>query len=135
MNDRDSEHLKLLAIFHYVVGGIIAAFSTIWLTHITIGLSFILSPKSFPGHNGTAPPPEFGWIFLIAGSIALSIGLTLAICTIVSGRSLAKRKRYWFSFIVACVECLFMPFGTVLGIFTIIVLLRDSVKTLYGLND
>ncbi len=29
------------------------------------------------------------------------------------------------------VECLFMPVGTVLGVFTIIVLVRDSVKELF----
>jgi hypothetical protein len=28
--------------------------------------------------------------------------------------------------------CLFMPFGTLLGVFTIIVLQRDSVRRLYG---
>ena len=48
------------------------------------------------------------------------------------GRGLAQRKRYMFCLVVACVECLFMPFGTVLGVFTIIVLSRDSVKALFG---
>jgi hypothetical protein len=33
---------------------------------------------------------------------------------------------------MAGVECLFMPVGTVLGVFTIIVLVRDSVKELFG---
>jgi hypothetical protein len=29
---------------------------------------------------------------------------------------------------MVCAECLFIPFGTILGVFTIIVLLRESVK-------
>jgi len=37
-----------------------------------------------------------------------------------------------FCFVVACIECLFMPFGTVLGAFTIIVLMRPSVKNLFA---
>ena len=30
------------------------------------------------------------------------------------------------------VECLFMPFGTVLGVFTIVVLCREPVKQLFS---
>jgi hypothetical protein len=33
---------------------------------------------------------------------------------------------------MAGIECIFMPVGTVLGVFTIIVLMRDSVKELFG---
>jgi hypothetical protein len=32
---------------------------------------------------------------------------------------------------MAGVMCIFMPFGTVLGVFTLIVLLRPSVKPLF----
>jgi len=35
---------------------------------------------------------------------------------------------------MAGIECLFMPFGTVLGVFTIMVLMRDPVKQLFGVN-
>jgi len=35
---------------------------------------------------------------------------------------------------MACIECLFMPFGTVLGVFTILVLVRESVKQLFGVE-
>ncbi len=37
-----------------------------------------------------------------------------------------------FCLVMACVACLFMPFGTVLGVFTIIVLARPSVQTLFS---
>jgi hypothetical protein len=33
---------------------------------------------------------------------------------------------------MAGIACVFMPFGTVLGVFTIIVLMRDSVRRLFG---
>ncbi len=36
---------------------------------------------------------------------------------------------------MAGVACMFMPFGTVLGVFTIIVLLRDSVKELFSVTE
>ena len=49
-----------------------------------------------------------------------------------AGRSLQQRTRYLYCLVMAGVECIFMPFGTVLGVFTIIVLMRDSVKPLFG---
>ena len=35
---------------------------------------------------------------------------------------------------MAGLECILMPFGTVLGVFTLIVLMRDSVKALFGVS-
>jgi hypothetical protein len=34
--------------------------------------------------------------------------------------------------VVAWLECLFVPFGTILGLFTIIALSRQAVKTLFS---
>lgn len=36
---------------------------------------------------------------------------------------------------MAAVECMLMPFGTVLGVFTIVVLMRESVKKLFTMNN
>jgi hypothetical protein len=44
---------------------------------------------------------------------------------------MAHRKHYTFCLVMAGVECLFMPFGTVLGVFTILVLNRQTVKELF----
>jgi hypothetical protein len=48
------------------------------------------------------------------------------------GRYLRLRRKRMFSFVMACILCMFMPFGTVLGIITIVMLSRDSVRRLYG---
>jgi hypothetical protein len=39
-----------------------------------------------------------------------------------------------YCLVVAGIECIFMPFGTVLGVFTIIVLMRPSVRNLFGVE-
>jgi hypothetical protein len=54
-----------------------------------------------------------------------------ALFIFLAGRALAKRRRYWFAFVIACIECIFLPFGTILGVFTIIVLSRESTKQLF----
>jgi hypothetical protein len=51
---------------------------------------------------------------------------------IIAGRLLQRQRGYNFCVFVAAVSCIQMPLGTVLGVFTLIVLLRPSVKELFG---
>src|SRR6266480_5479709 len=131
--NRDKEHLQLLAIFHYVVAGLAALFSFFPLLYTTIGAIFIFAARHGTAKPGEDLPPEFlGWIFAVLGSVLFLIGLSMAICILIAGRYLALRKRYSFAFVMACIECLFIPFGTILGVFTIVVLSRESVRALFS---
>jgi len=131
--DRDTEQLNLLAIFHYVVAGLAALFSFFPLLYTTVGAIFIFAARHGTAKPGEDLPPEFlGWIFAVLGSVLFLIGLSMAICILIAGRSLALRKRYSFAFVMACIECLFIPFGTILGVFTIVVLSRESVRGLFS---
>jgi hypothetical protein len=71
-------------------------------------------------------------LFVIMGGIFFVLGWTYAILVFFAGRFIARRKNYTYCFVVACVECLLMPMGTVLGVFSIIVLNRPGVKALFG---
>ena len=131
--NQDREHLRLLAIFHYVVAGLAGLFSLFPLLYTTIGTIFIFAARHGTAKPGEELPPEFlGWIFAVIGSGLFLIGLAMAICILIAGRSLALRKRYSFAMVMACIECLFIPFGTILGVFTIVVLSRESVKGLFS---
>ncbi len=130
---QDKEHLQLLAIFHYVVAGLGALCSVFPLLYTTIGAIFIFAARHGTARPGEDLPPEFlGWIFPVLGSLLFLMGITMAICILIAGRSLALRKRYSFAFVMACIECLFIPFGTILGVFTIVVLSRESVRALFS---
>ena len=130
--NRDREHLRLLAIFHYVVAGLAALFSFFPLLYSVVG-GFMLYAAHHPGSNNQELPPAIlGWIFIVLGALFFLASLAMAICILVAGRSLARQRRYWFAFVAACIECLFVPFGTILGVFTVIVLSRESVKTLFS---
>jgi len=127
--NRDKEHLQLLAIFHYVVAGLAALFSFFPLLYTTVGTIFIFAARHGTAKPGEELPPEFlGWIFAVIGSALFLIGLAMAICILIAGRSLALCKRYSFILVMACIECVFIPFGTILGVFTIVVLSRESVR-------
>lgn len=130
----DDDHLRLLSIFHYIVGGLIGLFGLIFVIHLVIGLIILLSPQTMRDSSGQLPPAAVGWLFTLMGAAAVTVGLAVAGLVIAAGRFLARRSHYTFCFVIACLECLFQPFGTVLGIFTIIVLLRDSVKQRFGVG-
>ena len=127
--NQDEEHLRLLSIFHYVVGGILGFFSCIPIIHLIIGIVMLAGAG---GRDG--PPPAVGLLFVMMGLTFITLGWTLAICLIVSGRRLGRRTSYKFCFVIACISCAFSPFGTVLGVFTIIVLVRPTVKELFGVS-
>jgi hypothetical protein len=133
---RDADHLRLLSIFHYVYGGLTAVFSCIFIIHIVIGVMMISGKVPFPNGpgspNSSAPPAGIGWLFIGMGSAIILVGWTLAALTIVSGRCIARRKARTFSMVVAGVNCLSVPLGTTLGVFTFIVLLRESVAAAYA---
>src|SRR5207244_11011872 len=130
--NQDAEHLRLLSIFHYVVAGLAGFCSFFPLVYTVLGFVFVaLSHRPPANPTQEVPPAALGWAFVGLGIFLFLLGVTFALVLALAGRSLSRRRRYWFAFVVACIECIFIPFGTILGVFTIIVLSRESVKTLF----
>ncbi|MFA5362357.1 MAG: hypothetical protein WC335_03795 [Candidatus Omnitrophota bacterium] len=129
---QDEQHLKLLSIFHYVVGGLVILFACIFIFHLGMGILMLVKPEILKGSRGELPPKFLGVFFTALGGLVVSAGWSLGGCMIAAGRFLARRKNYTFCFVVAAIGCIFSPFGTVLGVFTLIVLSRPSVKALFN---
>jgi hypothetical protein len=133
------QYLRILSIFHYVVGGVAALFACFPIIHFLVGIG-MLAFSFIPTPEGTGfpfiLPFTFAGLFftLLAGSFIL-LGWTFAICVILAGRFLATRKRYMFCLVMGGVECMFMPFGTVLGVFTIITLLQPIAKEWFAIDQ
>lgn len=125
---QDEEHLRLLSIFHYVVGCLAGLFALFPIIHLVIGIAFVLSPENMRGQEGQPPPEWLGWIFILFASVFITLGWVFAGFVLTAGRFLSKRKHYTFCLVMGGVDCIFMPFGTVLGVFTILVLMRESVR-------
>jgi hypothetical protein len=131
--NQDREHLRLLAIFHYVVAALAALFSFFPLLYTTVGAIFIFAARHGTAKPGEELPPEFlGWIFAVVGLLLFFLGIAMAICILLGGTCLSHNKHYTFALVIACIECLFIPFGTILGVFTIVVLSRQSVRELFS---
>lgn len=131
--NQDNQHLKLLSTFHYVVSGLTALFSLFGLLYLIFGLVMILAPDKLEP-KGQPPPAFIGWMFTIIGGAVITIGWIFAAFIVTTGRFLARHKHYLFCLVMAGLECMLMPFGTVLGVFTIIVLMREPVKQRFSAN-
>jgi len=130
--DQDVNHLSLLSIFYYVVAAFAGIFSCIPFIHVGLGIAMISG--AFDGSTGEAPPAFIGWLFITIGLFIILMGATYTVLLVLTGRYLAARRRYTFCIVIAGISCAFMPFGTVLGIFTIIVLSKPQVKALFGVG-
>jgi hypothetical protein len=128
----DRDHLRLLTIFHTIAGVLTLAPAFASLIHLGLGMAFLNG--WLPGDDGAAPPLFIGWLFIAIGGLILVTFTTVAILLFMTARALAQTRSYNFCLVVACLECLLMPYGTVLGVVTIFVLMRPSVKTLFGIG-
>ena len=129
-SDQDTEHLRLLSIFHYVVAGILALFSMVPILHLVMGIAILTGAFGNPA-NGNSPPAFFGWMFVLFPAALILSGMAMAACVAIAGRRLARHRSYTYCLVIAGIECIFFPFGTVLGALTIIVLMRPAVQSLF----
>jgi hypothetical protein len=129
---RDEEHLRILSILYYVFGGLGAFGGLFPLIYVALGVAFLSGSMGPPGKGGAGgPPPELGWIFIGIGSAISLLVWSLAACTLFAAYNLSKKRRYLFCFVIACISCASVPLGTILGVFTIVVLARPGVKELF----
>ena len=133
MND-DVQHLKLLSVFHYVLAGITALMGCFPIFHLAIGIA-VLTGHLDMHPNDPAEAATLGWVFTVGAVVIITLAWSIAIMMLCAGRSLQQRRRHTFCLVIAGLECLMMPIGTVLGVFTIIVLLRPSVRQLFDADD
>lgn len=129
--NQDAEQLRLIGIFHFVCAGLAALAACIPIIHFTAGLMMVFGPEIF-GNSNNPPPPFLGWLFMGFAAVFILLGWTFAALLAWAGRCVQQRKHYTFCFVMAAVACLFTPFGTALGVFTLIVLSRPTVKALFN---
>jgi uncharacterized membrane protein HdeD (DUF308 family) len=127
----DLDQLNLLSIFHFVGGGLALLGILFLIVHGTIMHFMFTSPQMWQGQKGGPPPPEIFIFFIIFYVIFGLWFLACGILNILSGIFLRSRQNRTFSFIVAGINCIHFPLGTLLGVFTIMALSRESVRQLY----
>jgi hypothetical protein len=128
---QDVQHLNLLAVFHFIYGAFIAFVGLIFAVYIVFGIFLATSAVPTGSGSGGPPPEAIGGLIAVIGVIAMLFTWGKAALVVWSGFSLRAHRRATLSLVVAFLCCLNVPFGTALGVFTIMVLSRASVKALY----
>jgi len=122
-----SEQLRILSIGHYVVGGLHALFGCFGLIYLAMGSLVFLNSSAMSAGPSEAPPAFIGIFFAAFGGAFVLFGWTLGFLTILSGRYIAQRKNRTFSLVMGAINCVLVPFGTVIGVFDIVLLTNSEV--------
>ncbi len=128
----DREQLRVLAILHYIYGAMaIVGIGFLFLHHAILSNVFN-NPEIWKDSKG-GPPPQIMFemirpIYFVFGAYFL-FGMML---NLLSAYFISCRQFRTFSLIVAGFNCLRLPFGTALGVFSFMVLTRESVQNIYA---
>jgi len=128
----DEEHLKLLSLGYLVTAVWSAFFSLFGLFYAFMGVAMTSFISSIPERPGQPPPPEFvAWFFGLFGLGMFAILMTVGVLKFVTSRRLKQRRSRVFCMVVAGLSCFAIPYGTMLGVCTFLVLGRPSVVRLF----
>lgn len=147
-NERDEEHLKGLVVGHYIMAGLSALGAVQVLVYGLVGRKLLqqldddlnASFGDLTDATGMAGPSmDAAVVFDGLDSAVMILMVSLAVLSVVTAigfwwvaRMLGRRQWWAFCYLTGWGELLFFPFGTILGIFTLIVLSRPSVKQRFG---
>jgi hypothetical protein len=131
---RDAEHLKLLSIFHFILAAL-GLFGIAFLAiHFAFMRSIFMNPEMWKNEKGGPPPEIFFNLMMWGYGFILVVILTGGVVNLLSGLFIRKRRHRMFSIIIGGLNCLQVPIGTLLGVFTILILSRDSVRKIYEVS-
>jgi hypothetical protein len=103
--------------------------------HYSMFNTMMSNPKLWQQQGAPPPPIEMfapmRWMYVV---LAVGIAGTGAL-NLLSALFIRAKTHRLFSLVVAGINCFYMPLGTALGIFTIVVLVRSSVRDLYRVGS
>lgn len=130
----DQERLKLLSIGYKISAGTAGFFSLFGLLYVFFGIAMsgALRHVSQASVSPSGSPPAFvGFIFAAMGFGMFAIMVVIAILKYRVAVSIDRRKSRTFCMVIAAIGCLEFPYGIVLGVFTFMLLSRDSIRPLF----
>ena len=124
---QDQDQLALLRILWKVYSGLACIGVCAGFFYIFLGNGMAGNFSSTPS-SAASDTRMLTTMFTIFGLAISFVAGTASVLSWIVSEKLIARKTYGLCFALACLICLNMPMGTALGIFTIVVLNRVSVK-------
>ena len=135
MNDTNRQYIDFLAACHYFGAALAFIFGLVPMFHVVFGIGMFASAFTNPDPAAGLMTSFMGFFFLLIGGMIILSFWAYGYGMIKAAQYLKQRERYVFCMVMAAVSCIFVPIGTVLGIFTIIVLIQDDVKADFGVLE
>ena len=149
-NAEDVEHLSALSIGHFILAGVALLGAVPTLVYGLAGAKLMdefgsdlsMAMGDIPGQPGAdtfggSPDAMLQDLSTLVNTLivaAVVLAGVSAVHLFVVGWQIRQRRWWTFCYLTGWGECLMFPFGTILGIFTILVLSRPSVKRLFGVD-
>lgn len=124
------DDLRLLALLHWLIAALAGFFGL--LPVVYLGMALVADIDPFASNLRMAATGRPG-----AGALALAALLTLFLFACagglaLAGRDLARGRRHGFCQAMAFVAMPFVPFGTLLGLWSLAVLARPDVRAVFA---
>ena len=119
---QDEDHIRILAICHYVYAGLTALSLPFLIFHFFF-MRTVIAMDSSASSDLDSAMGFFTAFYLVIGLFILAE----IVLNVLVAHFLKQSRHRLFCLIVSGLNCISFPLGTTLGVFTIIVILRPSV--------
>lgn len=130
----DGEHLRLLSIGYIISGVFSALFSLMGLLYALMGLvmSRFFADVAKDSNQPVDVPPEFvGTVIGLFGLAFFLVLISLALAKFWAASRIRQRKSRAAIQVIAAITCFGIPYGTILGVCTFMVMSRKSVADVF----
>lgn len=121
LSEQKRTYLRVLAILHYVHGGLIALIALAMVALFGFGLL---------GSRGELGIGEGCMVWAMV-TFALLVVVAYAGMNVLAGRWLDQRRNWVGVIVISAINALNVPLGTLLGVFTIVVLVGEDVRSAF----
>ncbi|MEO1084760.1 MAG: hypothetical protein AAFY88_11010 [Acidobacteriota bacterium] len=132
LSPEKDQYLHILSIGFYVAAAVSFLFGLIPVIHVVFGVAMMTGATIDSGNQMAGA--AVGCIFATIGLLIIGAMWTYSYFMVVAGRALRSRTRYVLCMVMAAISCMFAPVGTLVGVFTLILLLDDKVKLAFGVQ-
>jgi hypothetical protein len=128
----DEDRLEWLPLMYWVSGGVGVLFSLYFLIYVVMGVGIASIPAT---SDESAPPAFFGWMIAGMGLVGFTLIASIGVLRIMSGFWIRARKHRVAIMVIAGISCLEIPYGTLLGVVTFMILGRKSVAERFSVHQ
>lgn len=127
------QNLGMLGLAHYAFAGLMVLTGCIFFFHVFFGIATIAMPEAFKDSNTGEPMPVFfGLTMTSIGGCAIAAFWTMALLFALAGGGLRSGRRRMLSLVTAVLMLGSFPLGTIVGVLTLMLLMKPEAKQIYG---